>query len=135
VVIMTVEHGDRLLLGRRPGWPGRRYSTLAGFVSPGEAAEEAVIREVREESGIVARDPEFVSSQPWPFPRSLMLGFAAQADGGEPRARDGELEDVRWFDYDGLVAAKNGENPELLLPPPISIARFLIDRWMAARAV
>jgi len=134
VVIMTVEHGDRLLLGRRPGWPGRRYSTLAGFVSPGEAAEEAVIREVQEESGIVARDPEFVSSQPWPFPRSLMLGFAARADGGEPRARDGELEDVRWFDHDALVAARNGDNPELLLPPPISIARFLIDRWMAARA-
>jgi NAD+ diphosphatase len=133
VVIMTVEHGDRLLLGRRPGWPVRRYSTLAGFVSPGEAAEEAVIREVQEESGISARDPEFVSSQPWPFPRSLMLGFAARADGGEPRARDGELEDVRWFDHDALVAARSGDNPELLLPPPISIARFLIDRWMAAR--
>jgi NAD+ diphosphatase len=62
-----------------------------------------------------------------------MLGFAARADGGEPRARDGELEDVRWFDHDSLVAARNGDNPELLLPPPISIARFLIDRWMAAR--
>jgi NAD+ diphosphatase len=135
VVIMTVEHDDSLLLGRRPGWPRRRYSTLAGFVSPGEAAEEAVIREVREESGIVARDPEFVSSQPWPFPRSLMLGFAARSDGGEPRARDGELEDVRWFDYGSLVAARNGDNPELLLPPPISIARFLIDRWMASRGV
>jgi NAD+ diphosphatase len=133
VVIMTVEHDDRLLLGRRPGWPGRRYSTLAGFVSPGESAEEAVIREVGEESGIVARDPEFVSSQPWPFPRSLMLGFAARSEGGQPRARDGELEDVRWFDYDELLAAKNGDNPELILPPPISIARFLIDRWMAAR--
>ena len=133
VVIMTVEHDDRLLLGRRPGWPSRRYSTLAGFVAPGEAAEEAVIREVREESGIVARDPEFVSSQPWPFPRSLMLGFAARSDGGRPRARDGELEDVRWFSYDSLVAARNGDNPELMLPPRISIARFLIDRWMAAR--
>jgi NAD+ diphosphatase len=135
VVIMTVEHDDRLLLGRRPGWPGRRYSTLAGFVSPGEAAEEAVTREVREESGIVARDPEFVSSQPWPFPRSLMLGFAARSDGGQPRARDGELEDVRWFDHDALVAARNGDNPELILPPPISIARFLIDRWMARASV
>ena len=134
VVIMTVEHDGSLLLGRRPGWPGRRYSTLAGFVAPGEAAEEAVIREVREESGIVARDPEFVSSQPWPFPRSLMLGFAAQSDGGEPRARDGELEDVRWFSYDELRAAVDGDNPELKLPPPISIARFLIDRWMAAIA-
>jgi NAD+ diphosphatase len=134
VVIMTVEHDGRLLLGRRPGWPGRRYSTLAGFVSPGEAAEEAVIREVGEESGIVVRDPEFVSSQPWPFPRSLMLGFAAQSDGGDPRPHDGELEDVRWFSYGELQAARRGENPDLKLPPPISIARFLIDRWMAARA-
>jgi NAD+ diphosphatase len=134
VVIMTVEHDGSLLLGRRPGWPGRRYSTLAGFVAVGEAAEEAVIREVCEESGIVARDPRFVSSQPWPFPRSLMLGFAAQSDGGEPRARDGELEDVRWFSDEEVRAAANGENPELRLPPPISIARFLIDRWMAARA-
>jgi NAD+ diphosphatase len=130
---MTVEHDGSLLLGRRPGWPGRRYSTLAGFVAPGEAAEEAVIREVGEESGILARDPEFVSSQPWPFPRSLMLGFAALSDGGEPRARDGELEDVRWFSHDELRAARDGDNPELKLPPPISIARFLIDRWMAAR--
>jgi NAD+ diphosphatase len=133
VVIMTVEHDGRLLLGRRPGWPGRRYSTLAGFVAPGEAAEEAVVREVREESGIVARDPEFVSSQPWPFPRSLMLGFAARSEGGRPRVGDGELEDVRWFDYEDLRAAMDGDNPELKLPPPISIARFLIDRWMAAR--
>jgi NAD+ diphosphatase len=133
VVIMTVEHDGSLLLGRRPGWPGRRYSTLAGFVAPGEAAEEAVIREVGEESGIAARDPEFVSSQPWPFPRSLMLGFAALSDGGEPQARDGELEDVRWFSHDELRAARDGDNPDLKLPPPISIARFLIDRWMAAR--
>jgi NAD+ diphosphatase len=63
-----------------------------------------------------------------------MLGFAAQSDGGEPMARDGELEDVRWFSDDELRAAARGDNPELKLPPPISIARFLIDRWMAARA-
>ncbi|HEY1507384.1 MAG TPA: NAD(+) diphosphatase [Solirubrobacteraceae bacterium] len=131
VVIMTVEHADSLLLGRRAGWPGDRYSVLAGFVSPGEAAEEAVIREVREESGIVARDPEFVSSQPWPFPRSLMLGFSAKSDGGEPRAHDGELEKVRWFSRDEINAAIDGTNPEFRLPPGISIARFLIDRWLA----
>jgi NAD+ diphosphatase len=134
VVIMTVEHEDRLLLGRRARWPGARYSVLAGFVSPGEAAEEAVIREVHEESGIVARDPEFVSSQPWPFPRSLMLGFSAQSDGGEPRARDGELEEVRWFTRDEVQAAIDGTNPEFFLPPGISIARFLIDRWLALRS-
>ena len=98
VVIMTVEHDDRLLLGRRAGWPAGRLSVLAGFVSPGESAEEAVTREVEEESGIVARDPVFVASQPWPFPASLMLGFHAVSDGGEPRATDGELEEVGWSD-------------------------------------
>jgi NAD+ diphosphatase len=134
VVIMLVESDARLLLGRRPNWPERRYSALAGFVSPGEAVEEAVVREVFEESGIVARAPRSVASQPWPFPSSLMLGFHARADGGEPFARDGELEDVRWFSADTVAAALAGdEDGELLLPPKIAIARFLIDRWMESR--
>jgi NAD+ diphosphatase len=130
VVIMLVEHDGRLLLGRRPVWPESRYSVLAGFVSPGETLEEAVVREVREESGVDVRDPVYVASQPWPFPSSLMLGFEAHADGGEPRARDGELEDVRWFTTEQVRAAQ-GEHGQLLLPPPISIARFLIDGWLA----
>jgi NAD+ diphosphatase len=132
VVIMTVEHDRRLLLGRRSGWPAGRCSVLAGFVSPGESAEEAVVREVQEESGIVARDPVYVSSQPWPFPSSLMLGFDAMADdGGEPKARDGELAEVQWFSFDEVSAAADERNPDLKLPPPVSIARFLIDRWVA----
>jgi NAD+ diphosphatase len=134
VVIMTVAHEGphrRLLLGRRSGWPGQRFSVLAGFVAPGESAEEAVVREVREESGIVARDPVYVSSQPWPFPSSLMLGFEARSDGGEPSARDGELEEVRWFSHDEVRDAIDGRHPDVLLPPPISIARFLIERWAA----
>jgi len=131
VVIMTVEHDGRLLLGRRAGWPGARYSVLAGFVSPGESAEEAVVREVREESGIVARDPKFVASQPWPFPASLMLGFEAESDGGEPAVGDGELEEVHWFSLDDVRRAQSGEDADLRLPPPVSIARFLIDRWVA----
>ena len=110
---------------------GRRYSVLAGFVAPGEAAEEAVVREVAEESGIVARDPKFVSSQPWPFPSSLMLGFEAFSDGGEPRVNDGELDAVRWFTREEVQAGVEGTHPELLLPPGVSIARFLIDRWLA----
>jgi NAD+ diphosphatase len=130
VVIMTVENDGRLLLGHRAGWPESRYSVLAGFVSPGESAEEAVIREVREESGILARDPKFVSSQPWPFPSSLMLGFEARADGGEPRAGDDELDAVGWFTRGEVIDALNGGNPRLLLPPSVSIARFLIDRWL-----
>jgi NAD+ diphosphatase len=131
VVIMTVEHDRRLLLGRRAGWPAGRCSVLAGFISPGESAEEAVVREVQEESGIVARDPEFVASQPWPFPSSLMLGFDALSDGGDPQARDGELAEVRWFGLEEVRAAAAESNPNLLLPPAVSIARFLIDRWVA----
>jgi NAD+ diphosphatase len=131
VVIMLVEHAGRLLLGRRAGWPGNRYSVLAGFVSPGESLEEAVVREVREESGIQAYDARFVTSQPWPFPCSLMLGFEARSDGGEPRALDGELEDVRWFTLDDVKLASTETRADLRLPPPISIARFLIDRWLS----
>jgi NAD+ diphosphatase len=132
VVIMLVEHAGRLLLGRRPGWPENRYSVLAGFVSPGESLAEAVVREVREESGIEVHDPVYVTSQPWPFPSSLMLGFEAQADGGEPVVGDGELEDVRWFPGAVVLEALTESGP-LRLPPPISIARYLIERWVARR--
>lgn len=128
-VIMTVEHDDHLLLGRRAGWPQGRLSVLAGFVSPGEAAEEAVVREVEEESGIVARAPVFVASQPWPFPASLMLGFHAVSDGGEPHASDGELEEVRWVDRAAVRGALAGDDGVFRLPPGVSIARFLIERW------
>lgn len=131
VVIMTVEHDGRLLLGRRTGWPAGRLSVLAGFVSPGESAEEAVVREVQEESGILCRDPAYVASQPWPFPASLMLGFHAASDGGRPQPRDGELEEVCWLTRDEVRAAVAGRNPEFLLPPSVSIARYLIERWAA----
>jgi NAD+ diphosphatase len=133
VVIMTVDHGDRLLLGRRAGWPAGRLSVLAGFIAPGESAEEAVLREVEEESGIVARDPVFLTSQPWPFPASLMLGFHAEADGGEPEARDGELDEVRWVQLDAVRRAMHGENRDFRLPPSVSIARLLIERWVALK--
>jgi NAD+ diphosphatase len=131
VVIMLVEHAGRLLLGRHARWPPRQYSALAGFVSAGETLEEAVAREVCEESGIEVYDPAYVASQPWPFPSSLMLGFHALSDGGEPVARDGELEDVRWFTRDEIEAGLSGSGTELRLPPSISIARFLVERWMA----
>jgi NAD+ diphosphatase len=135
VVIMLVEHDGHLLLGRRAGWPGRRFSVLAGFVSPGESAEEAVVREVREESGIVAYDPRFVASQPWPFPASLMLGFNARSDGGRPVARDGELAEVEWFTREQVRAAASGDSGRMALPPPVSIARFLIDRWLGGEGI
>lgn len=134
VVIMTVEHDERLLLGRRTGWPPGQLSVLAGFVAPGESAEEAVSREVREESSIAVHSPVYVSSQPWPFPASLMLGFHAHSDGGEPVATDGELEEVRWVDLDTVRAATAGKLERFRLPPPISIARYLVERWVAGKA-
>jgi NAD+ diphosphatase len=129
-VIMLVEHDGRILLGSRSGWPSNRYSILAGFVASGETPEEAVIREVKEESGIVAHSPRYLGAQPWPFPSSLMLGYEASADGGEPSARDGELTDARWFNLEEIRRAQSGDG-ELLLPGEVSIARSLIDAWAA----
>jgi NAD+ diphosphatase len=101
-------------------------------VEPGESLEEAVVREVREESGVSVRDVRYVASQPWPFPNSLMLGFAATYADGEPVARDGELEDVRWFDRAAVEAAvADDEDGEMLLPPPLAIARNLVDAWLS----
>jgi NAD+ diphosphatase len=129
VVIMLVVDGDRVLLGRQATWPPNRYSALAGFVEPGESLEEAVAREVREEAGVEIAKPRYVSSQPWPFPSSLMLGFIADWAGGDPRPRD-EVEDARWFDR-AEVADAAAERGELRLPPPLAIARQLIEGWLA----
>jgi NAD+ diphosphatase len=125
VVIMLVADGDRVLMGRQASWPAGRFSCLAGFVEPGEALEEAVAREVHEEADVLVDDVRYRSSQPWPFPASLMLGFSARYAGGEARARDGELEDLRWFTRDELTGG------DALLPPPMAIARRLIDDWLA----
>jgi NAD+ diphosphatase len=130
VVIMLVTDGDRALLGRQARWPPGRYSALAGFVEPGETLEEAVAREVREEAGVEVREPRYMSSQPWPFPSSLMLGFVAEYAGGEAATRDHELEDVRWFSRSELEAIRAGRIDGLHLPPPIAIARRLIDGWL-----
>ena len=129
VVIMLVLRGDDVLLGRQASWPRDRYSALAGFVEPGESLEEAVAREVHEESGVRIGPPRYVSSQPWPFPASLMLGFVAPWESGEPRIGDEELEDVRWFSRKTVEAAV-GERGPLRLPPPLAIARRLIDGWL-----
>jgi NAD+ diphosphatase len=113
-------------------WPKGRYSALAGFVEPGESLEEAVAREVREEAGIEVGPPAYVSSQPWPFPSSLMLGFTAPWRAGEPALADDELEDVRWFARAELEAAVAGDGP-FGVPPRLAIARRLIEGWLAAR--
>ena len=132
VVIMLVERGDELLLGRKPTWPQGRFSALAGFVEPGESLEEAVAREVREESGVQIGTPRYVSSQPWPFPAQLMLGFTAPWRSGEPHIGDEELEDVRWFSRAEILDAIERRGP-LRLPPPLAIARRLIEGWLASR--
>ena len=144
VVIMLVTDGERVLLGRQAAWPEGRYSALAGFVAAGESLEEAVAREVEEEAGVAVGPPEYVSSQPWPFPSSLMLGFEAPWVGGEPGGRDEELQDVRWFSLEEVVAAARegrddwespppGARRPLLLPPRSAIARRLIERWLGRR--
>ncbi len=97
LTIMTVEHDGRLLLGRQPRFPAGRYSALAGFVEPGETIEEAVARETFEEAGVRVRDVEYVASQPWPFPSSLMIGCHAYADDPAITIDTTELEDARWF--------------------------------------
>jgi NAD+ diphosphatase len=120
-VIVAVENDGKLLLGHNVNFPQGRYSILAGFVDPGETLEEAVKREIFEESGITVKNVRYFGSQPWPFPNSMMFGFKADWESGEPKADGGELNDVRWFTPDNLPG----------LPPPISISRQLIDEWIS----
>jgi len=122
-VIMSVTDKDRILLGRAPHFAPGIYSTLAGFVEPGETLEEAVRREVQEEVGIRVKNVRYMGSQPWPFPHSIMIGFSAEYDSGEIDLDPEELEDARWFSIDKLPP----------LPSQITIARFLIDSFIASR--
>jgi NAD+ diphosphatase len=125
--IMLVHDGDRMLLGRQPTWPEGMYSTLAGFVDLGESAEEAVAREVFEEAGVRVRDVSYFGSEPWPFPRSLMLGFFAVAATTEI-VRGEELADVRWFGVEeGLELQRT---LAARMPGADTIARRLIATWL-----
>ncbi len=126
-IIVLVSDGKRCLLGRQDTWPEGRYSTIAGFVEPGESLEDAVRREVFEETNIRVAAVHYHSSQPWPFPSSLMLGFVAEVDAeniAEIRLNDGELEDAQWFTRKELRSGF----PKL--PFRISIARRLVDHWI-----
>ncbi len=129
-VIMLVTDGDRALLGRQPSWPPGMYSTLAGFVEPGESLEDAVAREVFEEAGIKIRAATYQSSQPWPFPASIMLGFRAAAVSTEIRVDQAELQDAQWFSRGWLMANRAGSE-SFRLPRLDSIARRLIEEWLA----
>jgi NAD+ diphosphatase len=131
-VIMLVTKGACCLLARRAGNKQPVYSTLAGFVEPGESLEEAVTREVKEETGIDIGAVRYHSSQPWPFPTQLMLGFYAEACGGELKLQDDEIADARWFERDELKRLLAEPNPPLMLPRPVSIARRLVMTWLNA---
>jgi len=125
-IIVLVTEGDACLLGHNAGWPPRRFSTLAGFVEPGESLEDAVVREVFEESGVRLSDIRYVSSQPWPFPASAMCGFYAGAASRDARPST-EMAELRWFTAAELDAAI--ETDEIRLPPPVSIAFRLVADW------
>jgi NAD+ diphosphatase len=127
-VIMLVHSGDRIMLARNAAWPAGRVSVLAGFVEPGESLEQAVAREVNEEVGLEVTDVRYLGSQPWPLPRSLMLGFFASAEEGQAVKVDGdEIASARWYTREGLLRA--AESGELRLPGTVSIARQLIETW------
>lgn len=129
-VIVAVSDGQRLLMGRQASWPPGRWSVLAGFVEPGESLEQAVAREVMEEAGVPVLNCRYLASQPWPFPMALMLGFQAEGLPVEPVVGD-ELEQARWFSKQELLAAV--ASGEIKLSPRLSIARWLIDAWLAGQ--
>jgi NAD+ diphosphatase len=125
-IIVLVTHEDACLLGRNSNWPPKRFSTLAGFVEPGESLEDAVVREVFEEARVRLTEIEYVSSQPWPFPASAMCGFYAKAESRDCQTSD-ELEELRWYSVNGLEEAVR--NRDVLLSPPVSIAFRLLADW------
>ena len=127
-IIVLVSDGERALLGRQPTWPPGRYSTIAGFVEPGESLEDAVAREVREETGVEVIRVDYQSSQPWPFPSSLMLGFRAVATPGAAVHVTGELEEARWFTREEIASGTP------LLPPAHAISFRLIASWFDERS-
>ncbi|HLO78742.1 MAG TPA: NAD(+) diphosphatase [Magnetospirillum sp.] len=133
-VIMRVTDGDNVLLHRQRPWPAGQWSVLAGFVEPGETFEEAVAREVREETGIEVAAVAYAGSQPWPFPGSVMLAFTARAVGGTLAPDPHELEDARWFSRSEILTAfddrHRAERTGLFLPTPGSISRRLIEQWL-----
>jgi NAD+ diphosphatase len=119
-IITLVRKGDLALLASNAKFSGAFYSTLAGFADIGESLEETLVREVREEVGIVVRDVRYFGSQPWPFPNSLMIAFTAHWESGEIAVDPAELSDAKWFRADELP----------MIPPPLTIARRLIDAWI-----
>ena len=132
VIVLVKDVEDRILLGHQPIWPEKRFSTFAGFVEPGESFEECVSREVFEESGVYCNDINYLASQAWPFPASIMIAFEAITDHPDRARPDGvEITEVRWLSRDEMkVSISMGE---ILLPPTISVARKMITGWYTAK--
>ena len=126
-IIVLVTHGEECLLARQPGWKPNGYATVAGFVEPGESLEAAVVREVYEETGVRVESVTYHSSQPWPFPCSIMLGFTAEASDREINSDGQEIEDARWFSP--LEIQNSVKDGKLILPPRLSISYSLIASW------
>ncbi|MFT6911526.1 MAG: NAD+ diphosphatase [Paracoccaceae bacterium] len=133
VVIMLITHGNKVLMGRSPGWPEGMFSLLAGFVEPGETLEAAVRREVFEEAGISVGAVSYLSSQPWPFPASLMFGCRGEAQDDEITIDPVEIEDAMWVTREDMAAAFAGQNPAIKPARKGSIAHFLLENWLADR--
>ena len=133
VIVLVKDRDDRILLGHQPIWPEGRFSTFAGFLEPGETFEQCVAREVLEESAVVVTELNYLGSQPWPFPASIMIAFEAVTDNPERAQGDGqEITEVKWFTRAQLMAA--AKDGSLLLPPSISVARKMIERWLGESA-
>lgn len=133
VVIMLITHGNSVLMGRSPGWPEGMYSLLAGFIEPGETIEAAVRREVWEEAGVRVGQVDYLASQPWPFPSSLMLGCRGEATSREITIDPVEIEDAMWVTRDDMLEAFAGRHPKLLPARKGAIAHFILSNWLADR--
>lgn len=129
-IIVLVTRGERILLARHPKWAPTSFATLAGFVEPGESLEAAVVREVAEEVGVSLRSVRYHSSQPWPFPGTVMVGFVAEAATAELRLDPDEIAEARWLSHDEL--RRQSDAGRLTLPPQLSISYRLIEDWLQA---
>lgn len=134
VAIMLAECEGKVLLGRQPRFPHKRFSALAGFIEPGESIEEGVARELWEEAGIRVRDVQYVASQPWPFPSSLMIACTSVTDDPTLTLDTTEIEEAAWFTETEVRASMNGdENAPFIAPPPFAIAYNLVEHWLNTR--
>ena len=131
VVIMLIMRGNDILLGRSHGWPEKMYSCLAGFIEPGETVEAAAEREAMEESGIKIKNVKYITSQPWPFPASLMMGCTGEAQNSTIHIDKDELDDVIWVSKEAVFRALNGLDKSIFMARRGAIARYLIEKWVA----